>query len=84
MLSPARMIFPHRHNEDGSHDSICTLCLATVASTSNEDDLAQFETTHSCKLTRLSKVSQKIVHDHVTAKLPPRSVAGPFRKWWYR
>jgi len=40
--------FPHRHNRDGSHDSICRSCYATVASVQNEADLAQHEQDHVC------------------------------------
>ena len=28
--------FPHRHNKDGSYDSICISCYATIASVRNE------------------------------------------------
>jgi len=40
MASQPNCRFPHRHNRDGSHDSICISCYATVASVRNEADLA--------------------------------------------
>jgi hypothetical protein len=84
MLSPARMIFPHRHNEDGSYDSICTLCLATVASMSDEDELTQYEETHACNLARLSEFSQNIVRDNAKQKSPSRRSYGFVRRWLSR
>ena len=50
--------FPHRHNSDGSHDSICITCYATVASAHNEGDLAQHEQDHVCDLVLLGYASQ--------------------------
>jgi hypothetical protein len=50
--------FPHRHNRDGSHDSICILCYATIASVRNEADLAQHEQEHICDLIFLDYASQ--------------------------
>ena len=50
--------FPHRHNSDGSHDSICVNCYATVASVDNEGDLAQREQDHVCDLILLGHVSR--------------------------
>jgi len=40
--------FPHRHNSDGTHDSICNRCFATVAKATIETDLVQFEASHVC------------------------------------
>ena len=44
----AKSIYPHRHNQDGSYDSICTTCYATVASSSDEASLAEHESAHTC------------------------------------
>jgi hypothetical protein len=46
--------FPHRHNRDGSYDSICLKCYATVASFRDEAELAAPERDHSCEPVRLS------------------------------
>jgi hypothetical protein len=40
--------YVHRPNRDGSYDSICTRCYATVASARNETELSMHETTHIC------------------------------------
>ena len=40
--------YVHRPNQDGSHDSICAACFATVASVRDEAELAQHELTHVC------------------------------------
>ena len=40
--------FVHRHNRDGTHDSICPACLATVATTQNEAELRANERAHLC------------------------------------
>ena len=58
MVSQSTSRFPHRHNRDGSHDSICILCYATVASVQNEADLAQHEQDHICDLVFLDYASQ--------------------------
>ena len=40
--------FPHRHNADGSYDSICTTCFATVGSAQKEGELTFYELVHTC------------------------------------
>jgi hypothetical protein len=40
--------FAHRHNSDGSYDSICTKCYATVASAGKEEALSSPESAHVC------------------------------------
>ncbi len=40
--------FPHRLNRDGSFDSICLKCFATVASTATEVELAAHDRIHAC------------------------------------
>jgi hypothetical protein len=40
--------FPHRHNIDGTHDSICTSCFVTVATVVNETELSGHESAHVC------------------------------------
>jgi hypothetical protein len=58
MLTLLRPSFPRRHNADGSHDSICTVCLATVATVQNELELAGFESAHVCEPVNLYRASQ--------------------------
>jgi hypothetical protein len=40
--------YAHRQNRDGSVDSICKTCFATVAQAKDELALTQHEGTHCC------------------------------------
>ena len=40
--------YAHRHNRDGSIDSICKTCFATVAQVQDEVTLTRHERTHCC------------------------------------
>jgi hypothetical protein len=40
--------FPHRRNQDGTYDSICSSCFMTIATREVEAELAQDEAAHSC------------------------------------
>jgi hypothetical protein len=40
--------YVHLPNKDGSVDSMCSVCFATVASVRDEAELAQYERTHVC------------------------------------
>ena len=64
MLTLLRPSFPHRRNKDGSFDSICTVCFATVASVEDEWELASYESKHNCDLTRLYQLSQESFQPH--------------------
>lgn len=44
--SPAT--FRHRHNPDGTWDSICVKCYLTVETTMLEEDLVGAERSHDC------------------------------------
>jgi hypothetical protein len=46
-------MYPHRINQDGTIDSICTRCYATVGTSKTEDDLKRMETAHVCESGRL-------------------------------
>lgn len=48
MLRQSSPNFPHRLNAEGSYDAICIQCFRTVASVSQESDLARFENAHVC------------------------------------
>ncbi len=50
--------FPRRHNPDGSIDSICTECFATVASDRDERRLLARESDHVCDPVNLYRVRQ--------------------------
>src|SRR5579863_2312785 len=55
----AKAEFPHRHNGDGTYDSICTVCLATVATSQNEAELRVQEEAHVCDLLWVSRRSKE-------------------------
>ena len=40
--------FVHRHNGDGSWDSICSKCFRTVANENHEEELFSDEQKHEC------------------------------------
>lgn len=40
--------FAHRHNLDGTWDSICTKCFLTIATERSEDGLLAYEPHHDC------------------------------------
>lgn len=48
MDSPDRFGFAHRANTDGSIDSICRLCFATIATAQWAQELAARERDHVC------------------------------------
>jgi hypothetical protein len=61
MLELPKPSFPHRHNANGTHDSICTVCLATVATVRNEWELAGLESVHVCEPINLYRFRQYAV-----------------------
>jgi hypothetical protein len=69
MLPTTSQKFPHRHNSDGSYDSICTTCLATVATARHEEQLSREESAHVCDPIRLYQVSQ----NRVSVGIDPRA-----------
>jgi hypothetical protein len=48
MLTMLKSGFPHQQNDDGSHDSICLCCFATVATVQDESQLSIHEIAHVC------------------------------------
>jgi hypothetical protein len=56
--------FPHRLNRNGHYDSMCSVCLVTVASARNEADLTRYELGHACNPIRLSQLSEFESHAH--------------------
>jgi hypothetical protein len=51
-------LFPHRSNQDGTYDSICTMCLLTIATVSAEAELARHEREHACNPIRLYQLRE--------------------------
>jgi hypothetical protein len=41
-------LYPRRRNPDGSSDSICLTCFATIVNSKSEDELAEHEKAHVC------------------------------------
>jgi hypothetical protein len=58
MHARIRTIFPHRHNDDGSFDSICTECLETVATNEDETKLRVYELVYVCNPPKFSWVRE--------------------------
>jgi hypothetical protein len=46
---PSMTTFHHRANDDRTFDSICMCCYRTVASGTEESQLAEFERDHICE-----------------------------------
>lgn len=52
--------FPHRHNKDGTFDSICLKCFATVASHMTQEELVELDKNHICVNSLLSKRGDRV------------------------
>jgi hypothetical protein len=48
MASKTLRFYPHRLNLNGTYDSICLICFATVASARTEPELAVHDIKHIC------------------------------------
>ena len=55
MLSRVAVFYPHRRNRDGSFDSICLNCFATLATARTEPELLVYEEMHVCAYSLLSQ-----------------------------
>jgi hypothetical protein len=57
--------FPHRRNKDGTFDSICLKCFATVASHMTEEELKEQDKVHVCVSSILSQRGNRVslMHD---------------------
>ena len=49
-------LFSHRHNANGTHDSICRRCYATIATEHDQDDLLAQEAGHVCEEKNLQRL----------------------------
>jgi len=58
MQTQPAFLFPHRLNREGSYDSICIVCHATVATERSEAELARHEDQHACSRIRLDEVDR--------------------------
>jgi hypothetical protein len=55
MTFHAAPFFPHRRNKDGSFDSICLKCFATIASRRSNAELDELDKNHVCVNSLLSQ-----------------------------
>jgi hypothetical protein len=72
------LTFPHLRNPDGSYDSICRACYATVATVKNECELEFHESQHKCDL--LAMYQSLVPALKSTEQLPP----GVAKQIWKR
>jgi hypothetical protein len=63
MTSQTAPFFPHRRNKDGSFNSICLECLATVASHMTEEELREQDKQHVCDKSVLSEPGNHVSLD---------------------
>jgi len=65
--------FPHRRNKDGSFNSICLKCFATVASHMTEEELKDQDSNHVCVKSVLSERGDRVslIHNE-NQSLEPR------------
>jgi len=56
MIAPRIPHFPHRHNQDGSWESICSVYILTVAREKLEMELEAHEKAHVCDGLDLKRV----------------------------
>jgi hypothetical protein len=64
--------FPHRRNKDGSFDSICLKCFATVASHMTQEELKELDKTHVCTDSLLSQRGDHVSLTHDETKRQDR------------
>jgi hypothetical protein len=59
-MSPLTETFSHRPNDDGTYDSICHVCVRTVARSMTEAKLVEAEPLHNCPGFRKDWLSESI------------------------
>jgi len=57
MTYPQNTTFRHRHNENGTCDSICPYCYLTIACADDEQHLFLLERIHDCDPVRLYELA---------------------------
>jgi hypothetical protein len=50
--------FAHQDNRDGTHDSICMECLASITTVGSESELSQHESVHVCDPVNLHRMNR--------------------------
>ncbi len=61
MTHKTNAIFHHRHNENGTVDSICPRCYLTIATAKDEQHLFRREKIHNCDLVLLHQIANCIL-----------------------
>jgi hypothetical protein len=79
--------FPHRMKKDGTIDSICPRCFATVGCSTWEADLDRMEAAHECDPARLTSFNQHRRMPVVAERLsvseePSERTSLPVRSTW--
>jgi len=79
--------FPHRMNKDGTIDSICPRCFATVGCSTWEADLDRLEAAHICEPARLNSSNQHRRMPVISERLSipedvPARAINPVRSSW--
>jgi hypothetical protein len=82
----------HRRNHDGSFDTICTVCFATIARSKNEAALGEYEGNHVCdvsvlagrevSLLRAPRTGISLVPRPADMALPAVSATGTGKRRW--
>jgi hypothetical protein len=65
--------FPHRQNPNGTYDSICIVCFATVGSGECEDELEPIERSHVCNARAMLRRERSLDEWRSTARILPRT-----------
>jgi hypothetical protein len=65
--------FPHRHNKDGSYDSICPTCFHTIATVKYEFELSAHELKHVCEVSFMPSKGVRLKLDEPIAGRNRRS-----------
>jgi hypothetical protein len=70
MLSRLVAFYPHRRNRDGSFDSICLNCFATLATARTEPELFEHDRNHVCRYSTLSQrtLDRKVLEGKMTPR----------------
>lgn len=72
--------FAHRRNENGTFDSICCQCFATVSRQSNPSNHAQMEQGHVCSSLDLHRFEMRLAAWPEAPKPQQQKEAKPMRK----
>ena len=59
MNTPTLTAFAHRENRDGTIDSICRTCFATIATSIRESELGRKEQEHRCDPMALERIRDR-------------------------